>query len=279
MDSGPSGDAKMHTSVAAPKRVVSVNMCADELALRLARPGALASVTWLARTAFGSNVSGLARGVPVNHGAVEEVSSYNPDLVLAGKYTTRNTVALLKRLGARVVELDVPVTIDGVRQQIQDAALLLGNAAAGEALVKDFDARMPPVAIAAARPTAIVLRAAGFTTGAGTLIDDILRRAGMTNLAAERPLSGDPQPPLELVVNAQPDVLIINSDEAAPASLAHEVLEHPALQRLRSGTLVIALPTRLWTCAGPGVAEAVALLASAAAAWRATQPPAVRRPE
>src|ERR1035438_8531411 len=34
----------------------------------------------------------------------EEVASYHPDLVLAGVYTTRSTVQLLKSIGIKVVE-------------------------------------------------------------------------------------------------------------------------------------------------------------------------------
>lgn len=254
------------------QRVVSINMCADELALRLARPGALASVTWLARDARDSNVSNLALNLPVNYGAVEEVSAYQPDLVLAGKYTTRNTVSLLKRLKVPVIELDVPSTMDGVRHQIAEVASLLGSEAAGARLIADFNAHLPgKIDADADRPTAIVLRAAGFMTGKGSLVDDILGHAGIKNLAAEGPLAGYAQPPLEMVVRAQPDLLILNSDDDTPASLAHDVLKHPALGQMGGTTTVVVLPTRLWTCAGPGVAEAVARLARVADDWRTQQ--------
>lgn len=260
------------------QRVVSINMCADELALRLAQPGALASVTWLARDARSSNVSHLAHDLPVNYGAVEDVSAYRPDLVLAGRYTTRNTVSLLKRLNVPVIEIDVPSTLDGVRDQIADVAAMLGNEPAGAQLIADFNAELPgQLSAGAERPTAIVLRAAGFTTGKGSLVNDILNHAGIRNLAADSPLAGYAQPPLEMVVRAQPDILIINSDDETPASLAHEVLKHPALQQMGDKTRLVVLPTRLWTCAGPGVAEAVSRLAKVADAWRAQRRPSDAR--
>src|SRR4029453_1275136 len=69
-----------------PKRVVSLNLCVDELLLRLADPRNLASATWLARDPANSNVAELAQSIPVNHGLVEEIIPLNPDLVIAGIY-------------------------------------------------------------------------------------------------------------------------------------------------------------------------------------------------
>src|SRR5262249_35041533 len=43
-----------------PGRIVSLNMCVDELLLRLAEPRNVASVTWLSRDPNNSNVAELA---------------------------------------------------------------------------------------------------------------------------------------------------------------------------------------------------------------------------
>src|SRR5438067_3348422 len=76
-----------------PTRIVSMNLCTDELVLRLADRKNIASVTWLARGGS-SNVSELAAQVPINHGLAEEIIPLDPDLVIAGVYTTRAAVAL-----------------------------------------------------------------------------------------------------------------------------------------------------------------------------------------
>ena len=57
-----------------PGRIVSLNMCVDELILRLAQPQNIASVTWLSRDPKNSNVAELGAGVPFNHGLAEESS-------------------------------------------------------------------------------------------------------------------------------------------------------------------------------------------------------------
>ena len=84
-----------------PQRIVSINLCADELVLRLADPRNIASVTWLSRNPDSSNVAQLAAQVPINHGLAEEIIPLDPDLVIAGIYTARTAVALLKRAAFR----------------------------------------------------------------------------------------------------------------------------------------------------------------------------------
>ncbi|APT34867.1 ABC transporter substrate-binding protein [Methylobacterium phyllosphaerae] len=95
-------------AAAAPVRVVSMNLCADELVLRLADRDQVLAVTYLARDSRGSTVATEAVGLPVTRGLTEEVVALKPDLVIAGAFTTRTTVGMLKRVGAPVLELGVP---------------------------------------------------------------------------------------------------------------------------------------------------------------------------
>ena len=118
-----------------PARIVSINMWTDELLLRLVDRDRIASVTWLSQDGRNANMADVAATIPANHGLAEEVVSYHPDLVLAGVYTTRTTVQLLKGTGLKVVEFGVPKTIDGVRQQIRDVAKVIDEGARGEAHV------------------------------------------------------------------------------------------------------------------------------------------------
>jgi iron complex transport system substrate-binding protein len=42
------------------------------------------------------------------------------------------------------------------------------------------------------------------------------------------------------------------------------VLDHPALATLKDRLTVVSVPSRLWTCGGPQIADALAILAGAA---------------
>ncbi|MDI4667040.1 ABC transporter substrate-binding protein [Xanthobacter autotrophicus] len=258
------------TAQAKPARVASLNLCADELVLRLADPGQVASVTFLARDPRSSNVADLARGVPVNRGLAEEIVPLAPDLVIVGAFTTRTTTALLRRLGLDVLELGVPQTLDEAYIQIRLVAARLGTPERGEAMVRQMEeafARLPPPA--AHPPSAIVLRPNGFTAGRGSLPGEVMARAGLDNLAARLSADRLGQLALEEVVWAQPDILVVNAAPDAPLSLADDLLSHPALASFRSTGRSVALPIRLWTCAGPELAEAAERLAEAA--QKATQ--------
>jgi iron complex transport system substrate-binding protein len=249
-----------------PQRIVSLNMCTDELVLRLADTARVASVTWLSQDPKASNVADLAHPVPANHGLAEEVIPLGPDLVVAGTFTTRTAVALLKQARFHVVEFGVPTVVADVERQIMEMAHLLDEPARGAQVVGDMQRRLEALGEVprSPRPRAIVFNPNGFTVGAGTLVDDIMSRAGLDNVAAHMDLGSYSQIPLEVLVESAADVLIVSSSRDGPPSLATDVLKNPVLSRLGPRTHVVVLPSRLWTCAGPEVVEAVARLRAVA---------------
>jgi iron complex transport system substrate-binding protein len=247
----------------------------DELVLRLADRDAIASVTWLSQDPRDANMTEAAKGLPVNHGLAEEALFFHPDLVLAGPLTERSTVALLGEVGAPIVEFSVPETLEGVRRQIRDVAAAIGEPERGEALVADIDRRLARISIDPDRAPlgAIILRPNGFTVGPGSLVDEILRRAGMTNLAAGLDIGAYQQIPLERLARLDADVLILDSEGFAAPSLATEALSHPIVAALSRRMKVVALPSRLWTCAGPALVDAVERLVEATAEAKARETP------
>jgi iron complex transport system substrate-binding protein len=264
---------------AKPQRVVSTNLCVDEMVLRLAERRNVASVTWLSLNAEASNVSELARGIPINHGLAEEIIPLRPDLVIAGKYTARPGVALLKRIGVRTVDVDVPYTLDEMRQQYRTVAALLGEQERGENLIGEMEerlaayARNPP----ATRLRALLLNPNGYTVGRGSLVDEVITRAGLENVAVDLGVGPFGQVPLEAVVMSAVDVLIVSASRDGPPSMATELLRHPALVKSSSRAHVVVLPNRLWNCAGPESVEAVERLRQAAKAAQLSVPRKVAR--
>lgn len=248
-----------------PARIVSLNMCTDELVLRLADPARIASVTWLSQDPRNANMAEAARRIPANHGLAEQVLGFKPDLVVAGAYTTRATVSLLGRVGVGVREFGVPRNLAEMKAQIVEMATVLGEPARGEALLAGIEQRLQALAARRVdRPLrAIVLRPSGFTVGRGSLVDEILTRAGLVNIAAELGVESYGQIALETVALGGAEILILNETPDGPPSLAHEILHHPVIDRLGDRLKLVALPSRLWTCAGPSVLDAIELLVRA----------------
>jgi len=74
-----------------------------------------------------------ARNYVINHALAEEVYLMRPDLVLAGTYTARATVSMLRRLGMRV-ELFAPSdSLQDVRETITRMGEVLHQEAEAEA--------------------------------------------------------------------------------------------------------------------------------------------------
>ena len=251
---------------APPTRIVSINLCADQLALTLADREALLSVTWLARDPRASIMARAAAGVPVNHGLAEEIAPLAPDLVLAGVHTGRTAVAMLKRLGTPVLELDTPSSVAATHAQIREVAAALGRGERGEALVAEMlraEAALPPPP-PGPRPVAAVYRPNGFTVGQGTFVDDLLARAGLRNLAAEERIASYGRLPLELLVLRAPDLLVLNRDDDLEPALSHQALQHPVLSEAFPASRRVTIPPRLWACPGPWSLEAIRRLRAAA---------------
>lgn len=248
---------------AKPRRIVSINLCADQLLLLLADRETIVSLSYFATDPDISYMAEAARGIPVNHGRAEEILLLKPDLVLTGPYTTRTSAALLRRLGVRVHVVPVPDSLDGVRRITRDVAAALGEAERGARLIAEMDRRLKAIPRSPGpRPVAATWRANSISVGRDTLVHDVLVAAGLDNLAAGLGMSGYVHLPLESLLLAEPDVVVFGSIDAKHPSLGQEVLRHPALKPAARRWRTVTVPARLWVCGTPFVAEAIERLAA-----------------
>lgn len=246
----------------APARVVSINLCTDQLAMMLAAPGQLVSVSELAADPYSSAMAREARAYKVNRGRAEEVYLLDPDLVLAGAYTDPATVGMLRRVGLRVVQFDTAKSLDDTRALIAKMARVLGQEEAGAALVAKFDTRLKTLRAKQATHSAALYHPNGYSLGSGTLADDILRTAGFSNVARALGLRGGGTVPLERLVMAAPD-LLIRGTPLPGASRSEAVMTHPALAALTADTAGLRITSPDWICGTPHVLDAVETLVTA----------------
>lgn len=244
-------------AAAPPERVVSINLCTDQLAMMLAAPGQLLSVSHISHDPNVSVMLETALEYPVNHGQAEEVFRLQPDLVLAGEFTSAYTVGLLRRLGVEVAVLPVVTTLEAIPGNLRAVGALLGREAEAEAQAAEFTATLEELRRhGAAAPRAALHYANNYTSGEHSLAHEILTAAGFRNIAAEAGLAGGGTLAMERLVMLMPDLVI--SGQAYPgASRSEEVLRHPAMEALRDRHAAGALSDAEWVCGTPAVLGAV----------------------
>lgn len=245
----------------APRRVLSMNLCTDQLAMLLAAPGQLVSVSYLARDPFASALAAAAAGLPVNHGLAEEIVVERPDLVLAGAWSTPATVDLLRRMDLPVVVFQPENDLAGIRANILRMGAVLGREPQAQALVAGFDADLARLedAPAGPRPRAALYAAAGYSSGSQSLSGQILALAGYDNIADELGLKTGGVLALESLLLARPD-LLIQGRRYPGQSRAQEMMDHPALRALTRGRPVAVMSDPDWVCGTPAILNAVARL-------------------
>ena len=247
-------------------RVVSLNLCLDQLVLALADPQDIASVTWLARDPRASVMAGAAAGVArVNHGLAEEILPLDPDLILAGEYTAPFAVRMLRRSGYNVETVPAPKDMPGVREQLRLVGALLRRPERAEAAIDAMNTKLTAAALGPneIRPSALMVQPGGFTAGPGTFEHELIAAAGLDDAAASFGIHGYGYVSLEHLLLSQPRIIVAAAYATSHPSLAETMLNHPAIAKAAGAINVVRMPSNLWDCAGPANADAIAILAAA----------------
>ena len=256
-----------HGSMASerPTRVVSINLCTDQLLLLLAEPDQIASVSRLALEPNSSYMAEAARGYPPYDARIQQLLALRPDLILASEFSPRPLLRLLERLDQPVVLVPLAGELAQIHRNIRQVAALLAAEARAERLIAEMNRRIEQVARQRPiePPGALFYQPRGYSSGSGTLQDQALRLAGWRNLAAELGLEGYGAIDLEQLLAAQPQQLFTSAYAPGTRSRAQRQLDHPALRRVTGGRPLVDIPYRYWICGGPMFAEAVERLAAA----------------
>lgn len=228
----------------------------------LAAEGQLLSVSRIARDPLASAMSAEAARYPINTGLAEEIYLMQPDLVVAGAYSSPSTLEMLRRLDVPVAVFDTAKSLDDVRARIRQMGEVLHREAAATRMVAAFDARLAAVqAGISERPRAVLYYANGYTLGDQTLAGHILAAAGFENAAAEVGYSSGARMPLEVLALLAPEIVITARDYPG-ASRSEEILSHPVVQHYWRTGNVAASSDHDWLCGTPFVARAVENLAA-----------------
>jgi iron complex transport system substrate-binding protein len=249
----------------APARIVSLNPCLDAILLQVADPGQIAALSHYSRDPSQSAVWAEARRYPFTYGSGEEVAALKPDLVLTSGMGAMALAAVLPRLHIQAASFGVPSSVEESLAQVRRVARLAGHPERGEALAARINAAFAAAAPPPGTPRigALIYEYHGLASGPGTLMDEMMRRAGFDNFAARYGLKRTVDAPLEQVLAEPPPVLLAGSLGPGQPTWADRVLSHPALKALAGKMRRESFPETLMFCGGPQMIPAMAALARA----------------
>lgn len=251
-----------------PQRIVSTNLCIDQLLLRLVEPDRIASLSYLSfgADAIAPSIAPLGHGIRPNRGSAEEIVALRPDLVLAGSYSTLTTTPLLRRVGLDVVLLDAETGFDDMRANLRRLGELVGEEERAAAVIAKFDAdlaslqaRIPPGDL----PVYAQISTNNWIAGHGTLDAAIVNAGGFQTLGQALGHTGFRSVPLEALIQTRPDLMSTATPYSDPPAMATRALAHPLLRRMQQSTPTLDIPTRYTECATPDSLEAVRMLVEA----------------
>jgi iron complex transport system substrate-binding protein len=185
--------------------------------------------------------------------------------VLASRHSAIATRNALRRVGIRFELFGVPDSIAASFEQIRQVAALLSREREGEALIakieRAIEAARPPAG--AAPLTAAIYQPGGLSAGAQTVPGELMRVAGLENIAARYGVESYRPLPLEVLVSSPPDVLLVGEASAGAPMQAERIIEHRALRALSSRMTRARFPARLLYCSGPTMIPALDALVAA----------------
>lgn len=243
---------------AVPQRIVSINLCADQLVLALADRGQIAGLTKNAPDVEMSGEAAKAYGLPLLSNSAEQILAIEPDLIVGMPASRSAALRALPGQSYPLLDLATANTLDEIYTSIRQTAVAIGHPERGDALIKRMQGEIAGLSKPGKGRVAAYYQRRGYMTGTGTLIDELMTRVGLVNLAGKLgkpPLS---QLSLEEMVAAQPDYLIVESATDMVTDQGSEMLHHPALKDIPR----ISVPQAWTVCGSPAYTQAARSMAA-----------------
>jgi iron complex transport system substrate-binding protein len=230
--------------------VASLDLCADEYLLLLARPGEIASVSRVAQDPADSVLWRQARLHPASRQGLESVIATRPNLLLTMGGGGRATGIIAERLRIRPLKLDYPSSIGDVEANMVRVATALGDARRADS----WRRRLGRI-----KTRSLLQRDTIFLSGGGGSMSATSLGAQWMALAGfrQRPLAGG-RASLETLATHPPAVLLRSTYRRAQPSLGQRWLDHPLARKTTART--IDTDGRPWTCSGPLMVPEIARL-------------------
>lgn len=239
--------------------IVSTNPCADAMLVELA-PERLSAISQYSHDPAATSLPlNVARRFPATAGTAEEVIALRPSLVVTSSFTPLATRDAYKRAGLKTLLLDSPASVAASEAQIRMLAAAVGERGKGEAMVARIEralARAAHPSVGKVEGTATLLFISGtLANGPGNLLDELMARAGLRNVAKDYGLTYTSPVALETIAAAPPALIL------TPGPSRNATLRARVLNRMHAPTRYATFARTLINCGGPSIVPAVTRLA------------------
>jgi iron complex transport system substrate-binding protein len=243
-------------------RIVSMNVCTDQLVLALADPEQILGLSRYARDGWQSPSAYDVSRYPVLSGGAEDVLVLKPDVVIASLFDKRSTRELLKAKGLHLAELAVPRTLDEAKAQIREMGDIAGHPDRAATEIARLDAALARArgAVSNRHFRVLPLSRRGWVAGSDSFVGSLLAETGLFNAAGDLGFAFGGFASLEAIVSLKPDLIVVSQAGDYARDDGQAFLLHPALERFYPAAKRIVIPERLTECGGVMLAEALDVL-------------------
>lgn len=268
------GAAAAVTVPARPGRLLIANATLTDIVTELVEPARIVALPEQATT--------WSRLVDVDEGFrrkalfrtldAERVIEFAPDLVLCSDFNTQFAGDWVDRVGIAVLSLPHPRSLEELDRSIALLGRVLDVGARADALRASIRTRQQALRAGAERRRGLTaltysnLGAGGWSEGAGSLADAMLRLAGLDNVAAQVGARGSFKLTFEDLLVLDPDLIVVPARFGEQASATAELLRaEPSLRQLRALRRdgVVELHPRLFSTGSQEVVRAAERVAAA----------------
>jgi iron complex transport system substrate-binding protein len=247
---------------AEPRRIVSLDYCADQFVLALADRAQIVALS-VGSLRDDSYFRDRARGLRQTRGTLEEVLALRPDIVVRSWGGPWDAQQVYARFNVPVLQVGDTPDFALARADLLDAATTLGHPERGAAIARDLDDRLARLAAHRGHAPVMYLSGGGAVAGSGTMMDSVITAAGGHNIRTEAswqvlPLESLVQTPPALIATAFFDTSRDRVNAWSPS-------RHPTLRRALANARTVTLPPAAVACEAWYAVDAAETIAAALA--------------
>ena len=257
-----------------PQRIVSMMLDADEILMDLVAPSRIAALTYLSDDPGISHISDKSKQVAnrIKGQNAEQILALKPDLVLIPDFWSPVVLQTLRDMKIPVYVYKTPYTIMAVKSTVKEIADVVGEPRKGEEINRSLDERLNRLQKKVISIKSVPLRKVIAVTGAGaygtkgSLYDDMCTFLHINNCQRDLKLDKNSMIPKELIVQANPDIIIIPSWESPgmhKVQGTQELLQDPSLKSVTAvkNKNIVAIPGQSLYCINHYIADSMEILA------------------